>query len=53
MKKFKIIETGREDYKYNVEEWMSLDNGETYLYAGNGRFCKTLEEVENYIESRK
>lgn len=35
--------------KYNVQVLTSVDNGKTYWYAGNGRFCNTLEEVKDYI----
>lgn len=36
-------------YKYNVKEEISLDGGKTYIYAGNGRFFKTLNEAIDYV----
>lgn len=35
-------------YNYNVMEWRSVDGGKTFLYCGYGKFCKTLEEAEQY-----
>ena len=36
-------------YKYNVQIWYSPDGGENFYYTGNGRKCKTREEVEAYV----
>lgn len=35
-------------YNYNVMEWRSVDGGKTFWYCGYGKFCKTLEEAEQY-----
>lgn len=35
-------------YRYNVQIETSADKGKTFLYCGNGRYFKTLEEAENY-----
>ena len=47
MRTTKIIEGSwnQGEYKYNVQV---LHNG---CYAGVGRFCRTLEEAQNYIQS--
>ena len=37
------------DYLYNVQEWRSVDGGETYCYCGIGKFCKTIVECCEYI----
>ena len=34
-------------YKYNAMLWSSLD-GINWYHAGFGRYCKTLEEAEQY-----
>lgn len=35
-------------YRYNVQIETSTDGGKNFLYSGNGRYFKTLEEAENY-----
>lgn len=53
MKEYKIIKINPTEsaytfgFRYNVQEW--IDG----RYVGNGRYCKDLKEVENYINSRK
>ena len=53
MQQFKLIKissTGGADtfgFRYIVQEWTDG------RYVGNGRYCKDLKEVENYINSRK
>lgn len=53
MKEFKIIKINETEsayafgFRYNVQEWTDG------RYVGNGRYCKDLKEVENYINSRK
>lgn len=53
MKEFKIIQINSTEsaytfgFRYNVQEWTDG------RYVGNGRYCKDLKEVENYINSRK
>lgn len=53
MKEFKIIKINSTEsayafgFRYNVQEWTDG------YYIGNGRYCKNLKEVENYINSRK
>lgn len=53
MKKFEIIETDREDCPYNVQEWNSIDNGQTFFYTGKGQYCRTLKEIEDYIKRKE
>ena len=38
--------------KYNVQELMRMDDGRIF-YAGNGRFCKTKKEAEEWVKSRR
>lgn len=53
MKEFKVIKINPTEsahafgFRYNVQEWTDG------RYVGNGRYCKDLKEVENYINSRK
>lgn len=53
MKEFKIIKINSTEsayafgFRYNVQEWTDG------RYIGNGRFCKSLNEVESFINSRK
>lgn len=53
MKQFKIIKINSTEsacafgFRYNVQEWTDG------RYIGNGRFCKSLNEVENFINQRK
>lgn len=37
-----------DDYRYTVDVLTSIDGGKTYWYAGNGRYCKTKKEAEDY-----
>lgn len=53
MKEYKIIKINSTEsayafgFRYNVQEWTDG------RYIGNGRFCKDLKEVENFINQRK
>lgn len=53
MKEYKIIKINSTEsayafgFRYNVQEW--IDG----RYVGNGRYCKSLKEVENFINQRK
>lgn len=53
MKQFKIIKINSTEsayafgFRYNVQEWTDG------YYIGNGRYCKNLKEVENFINQRK
>lgn len=40
-------------YNYNVSEWRSIDGGETFWYCGHGKFCKTLQEAEEYAKNKE
>ena len=35
-------------YYYNAQKWISLDGGKTFYHCGEGKYCKTLEEAEEY-----
>lgn len=35
-------------YNYNVQVWLSIDNGKSYCYTGIGKFFKTKKEAKNY-----
>lgn len=36
------------EFKFNVQQWHSYDNGRTFVYCGFGRFCRSAEEVDAY-----
>lgn len=36
------------EYPFNVQLWYSSNGGKTFTYAGDGRFCKTIQEAEEY-----
>lgn len=43
-------------YKYNVQVWPEIMTPYEFLrrcYAGHGRFCKTLEEVNKFINEQE
>lgn len=40
-------------YNYNVQELSSVDGGETFWYCGFGKFCRTLEEANEYVRQMK
>lgn len=44
---FTAMETG---CKFDCKLLTSVDYGKTFWYCGYGRFCKTEEEVINYIK---
>lgn len=50
MIKFKVAGTDNKEYPFSVQRWDSFDNGQTYTYAGYGKFCKTIDEVDEYIQ---
>ena len=50
---FKIVPFVWADHKYNVQVWTSVDGGHGFYYCGNGRFCKNLTEVFEYIRAWK
>ena len=41
-----------EGYKYNVQVWrrVSVNGTLKNVYAGYGKFCKTLDEVKDFIK---
>jgi len=49
--KMKVIPTMDCNYPWNVQKWHSYDGGKTFVYAGYGRFCKSIEEADEYIRS--
>ena len=40
-------------YNYNVQELTSVDGGQTFWYCGFGKFCRTLEEANEYVREMK
>lgn len=40
-------------YRYNVQILTSIDNGRTYYYCGQGRYCKTIHDCLEYIRQVK
>ena len=40
-------------YLYNVQEFTSVDGGNTFWYCGFGKFCRTLEEANEYVRKMK
>ena len=50
MKKFRIsIAEACTGSKFNVQVYRSIDNGASWYYAGEGRFCSDAKEVRRYI----
>ena len=43
--------TDSHNYPYNVQIWNSSDDGFTFVYSGQGRFCKTLDEAKEFAEN--
>ena len=35
-------------YNFNVQVWRSIDNGQTWWYAGEGKYFRTIQEVLTY-----
>ena len=35
-------------YKYDAQEWTSIDGGKTFYHCGYGKYCKTLKEARFY-----
>jgi len=42
--------TDSHNYPYNVQIWHSIENNH-FVYSGQGRFCKSLEEAKEYVEN--
>ena len=40
-------------YLYNVQELTSVDGGQTFWYCGFGKFFRTLEEANEYVQKLK
>lgn len=38
-------------YLFNVQQWRSTDGGKTFHYAGYGRFCKNVQEIDDYTRA--
>lgn len=52
--KYEIIETGKDEFDsfpYYVREWQEIDT-DRWAYAGEGIFCKTLEQANEYIATQ-
>lgn len=52
--KYEIIETGKDEFDsfpYYVREWQEIDT-DRWAYAGEGIFCKTLEQANEYIAAQ-
>lgn len=53
--RYDIVETGRDEldsYPYCVREWHEVGNNK-WVHAGNGVFCKTLEDAHNRISAHE
>lgn len=48
---YRIQPTQDDAYPYNVQEIQVIQGQE--VYSGFGRFCRTMEEANNYISSRE
>lgn len=42
-----------EKYRFNVQVFTSSDGGNTFYYAGEGRFTRTKKEARKYIKKYK
>ncbi|RKI81753.1 hypothetical protein D7V90_11885 [bacterium 1xD42-87] len=58
--RYEIVETGRPvesfpypyDFPYQVREWHEIDTNQ-WAYSGEGIFCKTLEQANDYIATQE
>ena len=57
-RRFEIEKVKEVDYaytelgiRYNVQMWISFDGGKRWCYSGTGRYCKSMEEAQEYIKS--
>lgn len=50
IQKYKVLNNHNEEYKYNVQIWRSIDGGKNFCYAGEGKFVKTKQELDNYLQ---
>ena len=38
-------------YEFDVQIWISVDGGKNFYHCGLGKFCKTKQEAEKYINA--
>lgn len=38
----------RQGFPYNVQIWTFRDDLKCYVYCGNGKFCRTEKEAQEY-----
>jgi N12 class adenine-specific DNA methylase len=50
--KYIISRSSNEEYPYNVQQFISTDEGQNFFYCGNGKFCKTLDVAQEYISQQ-
>lgn len=58
--RYEIVETGRPnesfpypyDFPFQVRKWYKVDTNQ-WAYAGEGIFCKTLEQAHDYINTQE
>ena len=48
-RKHKIVRTGRQDFPYNVQVLVAVDDGE-FQYCGVGKHCRNIREVRDYLK---
>ena len=48
--RFTIQMPSEQDTRFNVMQWSKV-NGQGFAYAGNGKFCESLEDAQTYIET--
>lgn len=48
IQKSKLLKNHNNEYPYNVQIWNSIDGGK-FSYSGNGKFFKTKEDAEKYM----
>ena len=46
---FRVLKSGNTDYPINVQVWTDINGGKSY--CGVGKFCKTMEEANEYIDN--
>lgn len=49
--KVETLEIPYQGYRYNVQEWNSVDGGRTYFYSGIGKYFRLKSEAVKYASS--
>ena len=50
-KKYEIMDTGRIDFPFDVQEWTRENN--EFVFSGRNKYCKSREEASAWIEEQQ